>query len=652
MEEYRLHHGENEEFEELNAMLTGLEDELASRAGEKQVADVAVLEQEAQLAELTAEVADIEKQLKDSTKSIDLVRKKLDSIAPEDAPGRIANIIRDFPGLDFVGPNLKVRKVLPPNLTFDLNFTKKRRIDMCQTCHMAIDRAGFEDAEQPHTSHPRQGPVPLGQVTAPAERVRLHDLPPRLRRGAGLRAGRPPRERRRGGRALVRGVPLAQEALLGLPDAQLRVHRGQLRAVPQGLDGADRRGGAHGREGLRALRALRLLLLPQARVVPDQATPGTRPGRHRAEDRQGVRRRLDQGSQGVPADHLDAADLPPGELRSRRGGGHFGVRHRAPDDGRRVERRGRRLGRGLRHEPRIGGAAPGDPGRGRRRARPRGVPPRRLPGLPQHRALHRGGARRGRGSGGQGPREQRARPEPARNRDEGHARVALRLDQGPGELLVRDAHAGPAPDGRGGRRHRGLRLRGPRRDVPRCARGLGTRAGRVRPRRRRGAGALVLQPHAALRARGALRWRVGRRPGAARGGRGALGPEPGLPLLPRDHRSRGRAADRYRADQLGLEDGRQARLRLHAGHPGRAARLDVPPEDRVQGVPRELPRAEAARAALLRPAQGQEPHRAPAHALVRLHRRRDPGHLDLRRRASSTTRCSAPRWCRRPSKPR
>ena len=54
-------------------------------------------------------------------------------------------------------------------------------------------------------------------------------------------------------------------AALGLPHARREQGRGLVRAVPQDLDGADRRGRAHGHGGLPAGRALRLLRLPQDR---------------------------------------------------------------------------------------------------------------------------------------------------------------------------------------------------------------------------------------------------------------------------------------------------------------------------------------------------------------------------------------------------
>ncbi len=170
-EEYRLHHGEGEDYRSKLANLKGFEDRLAVSSGVKQVADTKVAAQQDRIAELRKDVALVESELKDTTRSIELVRKKLATLAPEDVPTKVANVVRDFPGLDFIGPSLKVHKVMPPDLTFELNFTKKRRIDMCQTCHLAIDRAGFEEEEHPFRTHPRpdlflsaKSPHPLSQV--------------------------------------------------------------------------------------------------------------------------------------------------------------------------------------------------------------------------------------------------------------------------------------------------------------------------------------------------------------------------------------------------------------------------------------------------------------------------------------------------------
>jgi len=166
-EEERLHEGD----QKLRAApLKTVEDELYRLAGEKQKADAAVTEQENRIKDMELAVTQTETAFKNAGKSIELVRKKLDTLAPADMPTQVANVIRDFPGLDFIGPSLKVQKVLPPDLTFELNFVKKPRIDMCQTCHVPIDKDGFADEKNPFKTHPRldlyltaKSPHPLNQ---------------------------------------------------------------------------------------------------------------------------------------------------------------------------------------------------------------------------------------------------------------------------------------------------------------------------------------------------------------------------------------------------------------------------------------------------------------------------------------------------------
>ncbi|MFT5052133.1 MAG: cytochrome c2 [Chlamydiales bacterium] len=152
-----LHEGDElggadgDEFEDLAeaknlADALGLEFEDATAA--QQTADDHV-------AELRSGLSATEKDLALNTGDLSQVRKRIEALDPSDIVVQAADLVRDFPGLDFVGPNLKVRKEIPANLTFELNFTKKQRIDMCTTCHMAIDQAGFEDAEQPFATHPQ-----------------------------------------------------------------------------------------------------------------------------------------------------------------------------------------------------------------------------------------------------------------------------------------------------------------------------------------------------------------------------------------------------------------------------------------------------------------------------------------------------------------
>ncbi len=110
----------------------------------------------AEVADLRAAIAQSEKALGAGSVELSRVEERIEALAPGDAATQLANFIRDdIPGLEFIGPNLKVRKYILDGIEFDLNFTKKTRIDMCGTCHMGIELEAFSDAPQPHKSHPR-----------------------------------------------------------------------------------------------------------------------------------------------------------------------------------------------------------------------------------------------------------------------------------------------------------------------------------------------------------------------------------------------------------------------------------------------------------------------------------------------------------------
>lgn len=106
---------------------------------------------------LTADVSAAEKALIAGTRELERLRKRLGTLLPSDKSIVLANVIRDAPGLDFVGPSLRIQKTVLDNLTFELNFTKTKRVDMCQTCHVAVDRPEFSEPTdlEPLRAHPR-----------------------------------------------------------------------------------------------------------------------------------------------------------------------------------------------------------------------------------------------------------------------------------------------------------------------------------------------------------------------------------------------------------------------------------------------------------------------------------------------------------------
>jgi cytochrome c2 len=170
VEEHRKEVGDPKaEQEKLDKAL----DRIQVTALAKEKAESATKQGTAATAALMAKVSDAEKALAAGTRDQERIRKRIDQLAPTDRAVVIANEIRDAPGLDFIGPTLKVQKVVLDNLTFELNFTKTKRVDMCTTCHMATDREGWATADdkEPLRTHPRldlfvatKSPHPLKDV--------------------------------------------------------------------------------------------------------------------------------------------------------------------------------------------------------------------------------------------------------------------------------------------------------------------------------------------------------------------------------------------------------------------------------------------------------------------------------------------------------
>ena len=67
------------------------------------------------------------------------LRRKLTGLVPS-----FPNVFRNLPMVDFIDPSIKVRQVVLADLRNELNFTRVPRVDRCTTCHVNIDRPGYE----------------------------------------------------------------------------------------------------------------------------------------------------------------------------------------------------------------------------------------------------------------------------------------------------------------------------------------------------------------------------------------------------------------------------------------------------------------------------------------------------------------------------
>ena len=148
----------------------------------------AIAEQEKRVAELnlqmertTAERTALQQELGKITGSVGAATEQITEMQTEERrlrtrleviqPSLLKDYFRDAPLLDFMAPTLKVAQVITPNVVDDVNFTKVPKMDRCMTCHLGIDKRGYEKFPQPFTTHPNlemflggDSPHPLDQV--------------------------------------------------------------------------------------------------------------------------------------------------------------------------------------------------------------------------------------------------------------------------------------------------------------------------------------------------------------------------------------------------------------------------------------------------------------------------------------------------------
>ncbi|MEE2876373.1 MAG: c-type cytochrome [Candidatus Neomarinimicrobiota bacterium] len=124
---------------------------------------LAVQEAEAQLAEKKKEIGAMtsaldvaEKTVSSLERQVEVYSRKLTTIDPGSMTigNRVATAVRDLPVIDFMNPYLKINQIIIPDITDDMNFVQMPKVDRCTTCHLGIDKPGFEDAPQPYTTHP------------------------------------------------------------------------------------------------------------------------------------------------------------------------------------------------------------------------------------------------------------------------------------------------------------------------------------------------------------------------------------------------------------------------------------------------------------------------------------------------------------------
>jgi mono/diheme cytochrome c family protein len=134
-------------------------------AMEKAIADKAAVQ--AQLGQFTGQAAAAEKQIEDMRTEQTRLGKRLDVLAPSVTK----DYFRNAPLLDFMAPTIKVQQIILPNVVDDVNFIRVPKMDRCQTCHLAIDKKGYEKYPQPFTTHPDLETYLGGSSAHPIDKV-------------------------------------------------------------------------------------------------------------------------------------------------------------------------------------------------------------------------------------------------------------------------------------------------------------------------------------------------------------------------------------------------------------------------------------------------------------------------------------------------
>ncbi len=104
----------------------------------------------AKLADLNKEVISTEKEIKEFTMKVTLLKaaKATTDINPIFA-------IRNMPFIDYLDPTIKIQQIVINNVTDDRYFRQVPKVDRCITCHVFIDQPGYEKEKQPFRTHPK-----------------------------------------------------------------------------------------------------------------------------------------------------------------------------------------------------------------------------------------------------------------------------------------------------------------------------------------------------------------------------------------------------------------------------------------------------------------------------------------------------------------
>ena len=126
-----------------------------------------------------------------------------------------------------------MQQIILPNVVDDVNFIRVPKMDRCQTCHLAIDKKGYEKYPQPFTTHPNLRPYLGGSSPHPIDQVGCTVCHEGMGQSVSFRdaAHTPCDEKQK--EEWEEEVRLGRAASLGLPDAADEDDGSVVREVPQ-----------------------------------------------------------------------------------------------------------------------------------------------------------------------------------------------------------------------------------------------------------------------------------------------------------------------------------------------------------------------------------------------------------------------------------
>lgn len=137
--EEAVHRGHENQAEEKKTKLMRMDQAIQDYRLVKESIEADQAEQQKLIDKVDGQKLDLEKQREGLGKEANILRKRISGLEVS-----FQNQFRNLPLVDFMQPSIKVRQIVLGDLRNDINFIQVPRVDRCTTCHLNIDRKGYE----------------------------------------------------------------------------------------------------------------------------------------------------------------------------------------------------------------------------------------------------------------------------------------------------------------------------------------------------------------------------------------------------------------------------------------------------------------------------------------------------------------------------